>query len=85
VSEEEAAQIERRKDDLCAGTLESVETGFSFLQVLGVPSQISLRGPNPISTEFDLGDFLTRTLDTLGVLNKWCGHCGGRFTSICTD
>ena len=35
--------------------------------------------------EFDLGDYLTRALDALGALNKWCMHCGGRFTAICPD
>jgi hypothetical protein len=48
VPEEEAAQIERRKDELCVATMESVETGWSFLQGLGAPAEISLTGPNPI-------------------------------------
>ncbi len=30
-------------------------------------------------------DFVTRALDTLGTLNKWCEKCGGRFTAICPD
>jgi hypothetical protein len=38
-----------------------------------------------ILPQFDLEDFLTRTLDTLGTLNKWCEKCGGRFTTICPD
>jgi hypothetical protein len=82
---EEVAQIERRIDEHGVATIESVETGWSFLQGLGAPVEISLGGPNPIHMEFDLGDYLTRTLDTLGALNKWCMHCGGRFTVICPD
>jgi hypothetical protein len=82
---EEVAQIERRIDEHGVVTIESVETGWSFLQGLGSPVEISLGGPNPIHMEFDLGDYLTRALDTLGALNKWCMHCGGRFTVICPD
>ncbi len=69
----------------CVATIESVETGWSFLKGLGAPEEISLAGPNPIPVDFDLGDFLTRTLDILGVINKWCEQCGGRFTAICPD
>jgi hypothetical protein len=83
--EEEEDQIERRKLELCIATIESVETGWSFLKGLGTPVEISLADPNPIPVDFDLGDFLTRTLDILGVLNKWCEQCGGRFTATCPD
>ena len=85
VPEEEAAQIECRKGELCVATIESVETGWSFLQGLGVPTEISLADPNPIPREFDLGDYLMKALDTLGALNQWFMHCGGRFTAICPD
>ena len=77
--EEKGAQIERRKDELCVATIETVETGWSFLKGLGAPEEISLTVPNPIPVDFDLGDFLTRTLNILGVPNKWCEKCGGRF------
>ena len=77
--------METRKDKLCVPTIESVEIGWSFLRGLGVPVEISLVGPNPIPADFDLGDFLTRTLDKLGALNTWCEQCGGRFTVICPD
>jgi hypothetical protein len=58
--EEEVTQIDRRKDELFVATIESVETGWSFLQGLGSPAEISLAGPNPIPMDFDLGDFLTK-------------------------
>ncbi len=47
---------------------------------LGAPTEIPLAGPNPIPVDFDLADFLTRTLDSMDALNKWCEQCGGRFT-----
>ena len=83
--DEEAALIVSRKGELCAATIESIEIGWSLLKGLGAPAEITLAGPNPIPTDFDLEDFLTRTLDTLGALNKWCEKCGGRFTAICPD
>ncbi len=74
--DEEAVLIENRKDELCVATTQSVEIGWSFLRDLGAPSEIPFAGPNPISVDFDLGDFLTRTLDKMGALNKWCEQCG---------
>ncbi len=62
-----------------------MEIGWSLLRDLGAPAEIPLAGPNPIPADFDLEDFLTRTLDKMGELNKWCEQCGGRFTAICTD
>ncbi len=67
------------------GYLESIEIGWSLLRGLGAPADITLAGPNPTPTDFDLEDFLTKTLDTLGTLNKWCEKCGGRFTAICPE
>ncbi len=75
-SDEESVMIESRKDELCV-SIESEEIGWSLLGGLGVPVEIPLSGPNPIPTDFDLGDFLTRTLDKMGALNKWCEQCGG--------
>ena len=83
--DEEAALIKSRKGELCVATIESVEIGWSLLRGLGAPAETTLAGPNPIPTDFGLEDFLTRTLDTLGALNKWCEQCGGRFTAICPD
>ncbi len=83
--EEETALIESRKGELCAATMESVEIGWSLLKGLGAPAEIPLAGPNPIPADFDLEVFLTRTLDTLGALNKWCEQGGGRFTAICPE
>jgi hypothetical protein len=83
--EEEVILIESRKGELCVVAIESIEIGWSLLRGLGSPAEITLAGPNPIPTDFDLEDFLTRTLDTLGTLNKWCEKCGGRFTAICPD
>jgi hypothetical protein len=83
--DEEAALIESRKGELCKATIESIEIGWSLLRGLGAQAEITLAGPNPIPTDFDLEVFLTRTLDTLGALNKWCEQCGGRFTAICPD
>jgi hypothetical protein len=83
--DEEAALIGSRKGELCVATIESIEIGWSLLRGLGAPAEITFAGPNPIPTDFDLEDFLTRALDTLGALNKWCEQCGGRFTAICPD
>jgi hypothetical protein len=83
--EEEAVLIESRKGELCVAAIETIEIGWSLLRGLGAPAEIMLAGPNPIPTDFDLEDFLTRTLDTLGTLNKWCEKCGGRFTAICPE
>jgi hypothetical protein len=83
--EGEAALIESRKGELCTATIESIEIGWSLLRGLGAPAEITLAGPNPIPTDFDLEDFLSRTLDTLEALNKWCEQCGGQFTAICPD
>ena len=83
--DEEETQIGKRKDELCVATIESVETGWSFLKGLRSLEEISLVGPNLIPVDFDLGDFLSRTLDILGALNKWCEQCGGRFTTIYPD
>jgi len=83
--DEEAVLIESRKDELYVPTIESVEIGWSFLRDLGAPVEISLGGPNPIPGDFDLGDFLTRTLEKLGTLNTRCERCGTRFTTICPD
>jgi hypothetical protein len=80
--DEEAALIGSRKGELCVATIESIEIGWSLLRGLGAPAEITFAGPNPIPTDFDLEDFLTRALDTLGALNKWCEQCGGRFTAI---
>ncbi len=71
-SDEDAVLIESRKDELCVATIESEEIGWSLLGGLGAPVEIPLAGPNPFPTDFDLGDFLTRTLDKMGALNKWC-------------
>jgi hypothetical protein len=59
--DEETTLIERRKDELCVATIESVENGWSLLRGLGSPEEIPLAGPNPIPADFDLEDFLTRT------------------------
>ena len=67
--------IESRKGELCAATIETVEIGWSLLRGLGAPAEITLAGPNPIPTDFGLEDFLTRTLDTLGALNRGCLCC----------
>ncbi len=83
--DEEAALIESRKGELCAATIQSVEIGWSLLRGLGAPAEIPLAGPNPIPADFDLEDFLTRTLDTMAELNNWCEQCGGRFTAICPE
>ncbi len=83
--DEEVVLIESRKGELCVAAIESIEIGWSLLRGLGEPAEITLPGPNPIPTDFDLEDFLTRTLDTLGTLSKWCEKCGGRFTVICPD
>ncbi len=64
-SDEEVVLIESRKDELCVTTIESVEIGWSVLGDLGVPVEIPLVGPNPIPTDFDLGDFHTRTLEKM--------------------
>ena len=74
--------IGSRKGELCAATIESIEIGWSLLRGLGAPAETPLAGPNPIPTDFVLDDFLTRTLDTLGALNKWCEECGVRFTTL---
>ena len=83
--DEEAALIESRKDELCVAMTESVENGWSFLRGLGAPAEISLTGPNPIPGNFDLGDFLTRTLEKMGAFNTRCEQCGARFTAIFPD
>ena len=83
--DEEAVLIESRKGKLCVATIESMEIGWSLLRVLGAPTEIPLAGPNPIPADFDLADFLTRTLDGMDALNKWCEKCGGRFTATCPD
>ncbi len=83
--DEEAVLIESRKGELCEASIESIEIGWSFLRGLGAPEETTLTGPNPIPMDFDLEDFLTRTLDTLGALNKWCEKCAGRFTVILPD
>ena len=81
-TDEEAAQIKSRKGELCVATIESVEIGWSLLRGLGAPVEIPFADPNPIPADFDLEDFLTRTLDKMGSLNKWCAQCGGRSTAI---
>ncbi len=83
--DEEVVLIESRKGELCVAAIESIEIWWSLLRGLGAPAEITLPGPNPIPTDFDLEDFLTRALDTLGTLNKWCEKCGGRFTAIRPD
>ena len=83
--DEETALIKSRKGELCVATIESVEIGWSLLRGLGAPAEIPLVGPNPIPPDFDLEDFLTRTLDKMAALNKWCAQCGGRFTAICPE
>jgi len=45
--EEEEALIESRQDELCVGTIVSVEIGWSFLRVLGAPAEIS-HGANSV-------------------------------------
>lgn len=56
--------------------MESIETDWSFLQGLGSPVEISLSGPDPTPMEFDLGEYLTRSLDTLGVLHNGVNTTG---------
>jgi hypothetical protein len=63
--DEEMVLIESRNGELCVTVIESIEIGCSLLRGLGTPAEITLSGPNPIPTDFDLEDFLTRTLDTL--------------------
>ena len=52
-------------------TIKTMEMGWSFLQGLGTPEEISITGQIPIPVDFDLGDYFTRTLHTLGILNRW--------------
>jgi len=86
MSEEEASQTEEKMvSEMGMSTMKTMDIGWSFLQRLGSPEDISITGPTPIPVEFDLGDYFTRTLDTLGLLNKWCAHRGERFTVICPD
>jgi len=66
--EEETAQIEQRKEQMWMMALESMETGWSFLQGLqgiGAPEGITLAGPNPVPTAFDFGKHLTQALEAL--------------------
>ena len=62
--EEEAAQMEQRKEQMWVTVMESMEIGWSFLQGIGAPG-ISLAGPNPVPHDFDCGEYLTGALETL--------------------
>ena len=63
--EEEAEQMEQRKEQMWVTVMESMEIGWSFLQGIGAPEGISLAGPCPVPQDFDFGDHLTGALETL--------------------
>jgi hypothetical protein len=66
--EEEAPQIGTRKDELYVATIESVETGWSFLQDLGTPEE--KRKKIHVSWEKCLRDIFT---PMEGRRNRWSG------------
>jgi hypothetical protein len=51
--------------------LESMETGWPFLQGICAPEVITLAGLNPIPTGFDFGEHLTQALEPLRALNRY--------------
>ena len=51
--EEETAQVAQKMEQMWMTALELMETCWSFLQGIGAPEGITLKGPNPIPTGFD--------------------------------
>ncbi len=45
--------------------MDTVETGWTFLQGIGAPEGISLAGPVPVPQDWDFGEYLTEALETL--------------------
>ena len=57
--EEEAVQIEQRKELMWVAVMDTVEIGWTFLQGIGAPEGISLVGPCPVPQDLDFGEYLT--------------------------
>ena len=65
--------------------MDTVETGWIFLQGIGAPEGISLAGPGLVPPDWDFGEYLTEVLETLRAPNSRCTDCGGRLTAVCPD
>ena len=83
--EEEAVQMEQRKELMWMAVIDTVETGWTFLQGIGAPEGISLAGPGLVPPNWDFGEYLTEVLETLRAPNSICTDCGGRLTSVCPN
>jgi hypothetical protein len=83
--EEETVQMDQRKEVMWTAVMDTVETGWIFLQGIGAPEGISLVRPDLVPQDWDFGEYLTEVLETLRGPNSRCAECGGRLTAVCPD
>jgi hypothetical protein len=69
--------MEQRKELMWTAVMDTVETGWIFLQGIGAPEGISLAGPGLVPPNWDFGEYLTEVLETLRAPNSICTDCGG--------